>query len=291
MQCPFCPSQESKVIDSRQAKDGQEIRRRRECETCGRRFTTYEREEEALPMVIKKDGRREKFDRQKVLGGLLKACEKRPVSMAKLSELVNRVESKVSDSPDREISTIDIGEFLMESLQDLDKIAYVRFASVYRDFQDEQAFFNELKTLMRQKGVAQPVVQPAPDARDEQHRHAMEVVGQVRGGVTHLLLPLASRVALPILCAGHRPVLVEVPAVHVGNRPTQVLVLDDDPVPALTIRSGRCLHGDVEAFLDGRSIHRFVEVEAFADRARRHEQLVGGQIQLHGTQCVRTEAG
>jgi transcriptional repressor NrdR len=102
-------------------------------------------------MVIKKDGRREKFDRQKVLGGLLKACEKRPVSMARLSELVNRVESKVSDSPDREISTINIGEFLMENLRELDKIAYVRFASVYRDFQDEQAFFNELKHLMRQK--------------------------------------------------------------------------------------------------------------------------------------------
>jgi transcriptional repressor NrdR len=102
-------------------------------------------------MVVKKDGRREKFDRQKVLGGLLKACEKRPVSMAKLSEMVNRVESKVSDSPDREISTTEIGEHLMDSLRDLDKIAYVRFASVYRDFQDEQAFFNELKNLMRQK--------------------------------------------------------------------------------------------------------------------------------------------
>src|SRR5258707_15322274 len=99
-------------------------------------------------MVIKKDGRREKFDRQKVLGGLLKACEKRPISMAKLSDLVNLVESKVSDSPDREISTIDVGEFLMDNLRDLDKIAYVRFASVYRDFQDEQAFFNELKNLM-----------------------------------------------------------------------------------------------------------------------------------------------
>jgi transcriptional repressor NrdR len=102
-------------------------------------------------MVVKKDGRREKFDRQKVLGGLLKACEKRPVSMAKLAELVNGVESKVSDSPDREISTIEIGEYLMENLRELDKIAYVRFASVYRDFQDEQAFFNELKNLMRQK--------------------------------------------------------------------------------------------------------------------------------------------
>jgi transcriptional repressor NrdR len=102
-------------------------------------------------MAIKKDGRREKFDRQKVLGGLLKACEKRPVSMGRLSELVNRVESMVSDSPDREISTTAIGEYLMENLKTLDKIAYVRFASVYRDFQDEEAFFNELKTLMRQK--------------------------------------------------------------------------------------------------------------------------------------------
>ena len=102
-------------------------------------------------MVIKKDGRREKFDRQKVLGGLLKACEKRPVGTAKLSELVNQVESKVSDSPDRELTTTEIGKFLMDNLRELDKIAYVRFASVYRDFQDEQAFFNELKTLMRQK--------------------------------------------------------------------------------------------------------------------------------------------
>jgi transcriptional repressor NrdR len=101
--------------------------------------------------VIKKDGRREKFDRQKVLNGLLKACEKRPVSMAKLADMVNRVESKVSDSPDREISTTDIGEYLIENLRELDKIAYVRFASVYRDFQDEEAFFNELKNLMRQK--------------------------------------------------------------------------------------------------------------------------------------------
>jgi transcriptional repressor NrdR len=138
-------------VDSRESKEGDAIRRRRECLGCDRRFTTYERIDEVPYMVIKKDGRREKFDRQKVLGGLLKACEKRPVGMAKLSELVNRVESKVSDSPDREITTTDIGEFLMESLRELDKIAYVRFASVYRDFQDEQAFFNELKNLMRHK--------------------------------------------------------------------------------------------------------------------------------------------
>lgn len=151
MKCPFCNHLEDKVVDSRETKEGDTIRRRRECLSCERRFTTYERIDEVPYMVIKKDGRREKFDRQKVLGGLLKACEKRPVSMAKLSELVNRIESKVSDSPDREISTTEIGEYLMEGLRELDKIAYVRFASVYRDFQDEQAFFNELKSLMRQK--------------------------------------------------------------------------------------------------------------------------------------------
>jgi len=138
-------------VDSRESKEGDAIRRRRECLACERRFTTYERIDEVPYMAIKKDGRREKFDRQKVLGGLLKACEKRPISMARLSELVNRVEAKVSDSPDREISTTEIGEFLMEGLRELDKIAYVRFASVYRDFQDEEAFFNELKNLMRQK--------------------------------------------------------------------------------------------------------------------------------------------
>jgi transcriptional repressor NrdR len=151
VKCPFCNHLEDKVVDSRETKEGDTIRRRRECLACERRFTTYERIDEVPYMVIKKDGRREKFDRQKVLGGLLKAGEKRPISMAKLSELVNRVESKVSDSPDREISTTEIGEYLMESLRELDKIAYVRFASVYRDFQDEQAFFNELKNLMRHK--------------------------------------------------------------------------------------------------------------------------------------------
>jgi transcriptional repressor NrdR len=151
MKCPFCNHMEDKVVDSRETTGGDTIRRRRECLGCQRRFTTYERIDDVPYMVIKKDGRREKFDRQKVLTGLLKACEKRPVSMPKLEDLVNQVESKVTDSPDREISTIDIGEFLIDNLRELDKIAYVRFASVYRDFQDEEAFFNELKTLMRQK--------------------------------------------------------------------------------------------------------------------------------------------
>jgi transcriptional repressor NrdR len=151
MKCPFCNHMEDKVVDSRESKEGEAIRRRRECLKCERRFTTYERIDEVPYMVVKKDGRREKFDRHKVLTGLLKACEKRPVSNGKLSELVNRVESKVGDSPDREIATTEIGEFLMDGLRSLDKIAYVRFASVYRDFQDEEAFFEELKTLMRQK--------------------------------------------------------------------------------------------------------------------------------------------
>ena len=151
MKCPFCNHIEDKVVDSRESREGDAIRRRRECLRCERRFTTYERIDEVPYMVIKKDGRREKFDRQKVLSGLLKACEKRPISMGRLAELVDQVEAKVTDSADREISTIEIGEMLMGALHDLDKIAYVRFASVYRDFQDEEAFFNELKNLMRQK--------------------------------------------------------------------------------------------------------------------------------------------
>ena len=151
MKCPFCNHLHDKVVDSRESKEGDAIRRRRECLECTRRYTTYERIDEVPYMVIKKDGRREKFDRQKVLGGLLKACEKRPVSMGRLAEMVDQVEGRVTDSADREISTIEIGEQLMDSLRDLDKIAYVRFASVYRDFQDEEAFFNELKNLMRHK--------------------------------------------------------------------------------------------------------------------------------------------
>ncbi|MCU1327281.1 MAG: ATP-cone domain protein [Bryobacterales bacterium] len=149
MTCPFCGHLEDRVIDSRESKEGDSIRRRRQCEGCEKRFTTYERIDEVPYMVIKKDGRREKFDRQKVLNGLLKACEKRPISMVKLAELVNMVEARVTESPDREITTIEIGELLMDAIKGIDKIAYVRFASVYRDFQDEQAFLNELKSLTR----------------------------------------------------------------------------------------------------------------------------------------------
>jgi len=151
MICPFCGFKEDRVIDSRESKEGDVIRRRRQCLKCERRFTTYERSDEIPYMVVKKDGRREKFDRQKVLNGLLKACEKRPVPMAKLAEVVDAVEAQLADSTDREISTTEIGEMLMDKLRSVDKIAYVRFASVYRDFQDVDAFINELKNLVLQK--------------------------------------------------------------------------------------------------------------------------------------------
>ena len=151
MTCPFCGHREDKVIDSRESKEGDVIRRRRECLSCTRRFTTYERSDEIPYMVIKKDGRREKFDRQKVLAGLLRACEKRPIGMAKLAEIVDEVETNLADSPERELATTAIGELLMDRLKGLDKIAYVRFASVYRDFQDVEAFLAELKNVMLQK--------------------------------------------------------------------------------------------------------------------------------------------
>jgi transcriptional repressor NrdR len=151
MNCPFCGNKEDKVIDSRESKEGDVVRRRRQCMGCERRFTTYERSDEIPYMVVKKDGRREKFDRQKVLNGLLKACEKRPVAMAKLAEVVDAVEARLADNSDREITTTEIGEMLMEHLKNLDKIAYVRFASVYRDFQDVEAFLNELKNLVLHK--------------------------------------------------------------------------------------------------------------------------------------------
>ena len=149
MKCPFCGHPEDKVVDSREGKEHQAIRRRRECLTCKRRFTTYERVDEIPYMVVKKDGRREKFDRQKILAGLLRACEKRPVSMNRLEEVVNQVEALVIDSPDREVPSREIGELLMTRLRELDKVAYVRFASVYLDFKDVKEFMDELKDLLR----------------------------------------------------------------------------------------------------------------------------------------------
>jgi transcriptional repressor NrdR len=151
MICPFCGHREDKVIDSRESKEGESVRRRRQCLACERRFTTYERCDEVPYMVIKKDGRREKFDRQKVLNGLLRAAEKRPISMGRLAELVDEIESLLLENADREISTTLIGERLMERLRGLDKIAFVRFASVYRDFQDVEEFLNEIKTVVRNR--------------------------------------------------------------------------------------------------------------------------------------------
>ena len=151
MNCPFCGFREDRVIDSRESKEGDLIRRRRECLQCLRRFTTYERIDEIPYMVVMKDGRREKFDRQKVLAGLLKACEKRPISMNKLAELVDEVEGALAEKAEREMPTSEVGELLMRRLISLDKIAYVRYASVYRDFQDVEAFLLELKDLMKKK--------------------------------------------------------------------------------------------------------------------------------------------
>jgi transcriptional repressor NrdR len=139
---------EDKVVDSRESKEGEVIRRRRECLGCGKRFTSYERIDQIPHMVVKKDGRRERFDREKVLGGLLKACEKRPVPIKSLELIADRVESMVQESPDREVPTTDVGEFLMNSLRDLDKVAFVRFASVYRDFKDVDQFMATLKGLL-----------------------------------------------------------------------------------------------------------------------------------------------
>jgi transcriptional repressor NrdR len=148
MLCPFCGITSDKVVDSRENKEGDVIRRRRECLDCNRRFTTYERIDEIPYMVIKKDGRREPFERQKVLSGLLRAAEKRPVSMVQLEEIVSATENYVASSDERQCSTSRIGEFLMNRLRDVDKVAYVRFASVYREFEDEQEFLSELAQLV-----------------------------------------------------------------------------------------------------------------------------------------------
>lgn len=151
MRCPFCGYIEDKVVDSRAGKIGDTIRRRRECMKCGRRFTTYERIDEIPYMVVKKDGSREKFDRQKIQAGLLKACEKRPVPMNKLEEIVDEAEAYVAESPDRERPSSELGELVMDRLRKLDKVAYVRFASVYLDFKDVREFMDELKDLLKAK--------------------------------------------------------------------------------------------------------------------------------------------
>ena len=148
MRCPFCEHVDNKVVDSRLSKDGEVIRRRRECLKCQRRFTTYERVEEVLPMVIKKDSRREPFDRQKILGGLKRACEKRPISVDDLDKVTSEIERRLQERGETEIVSRVIGEEVMAALHRIDQVAYVRFASVYRDFKDINQFMSELKDLL-----------------------------------------------------------------------------------------------------------------------------------------------
>jgi transcriptional repressor NrdR len=148
VKCPFCGHVEDKVVDSRESKEGEVIRRRRECLSCTKRFTSYERIDQVPHLVIKKDGRRERFDREKVMQGLLKACEKRPVPVKALETIVDRVEAMVHESPDHEVPTTQVGEYLMERLREADGVAFVRFASVYREFKDVDQFMATLKGLL-----------------------------------------------------------------------------------------------------------------------------------------------
>ena len=151
MKCPFCDELEDKVVDSRMAKEGEVIRRRLECLGCKRRYTTYERVDEILPVVVKKDGRRESFDRSKILAGLKKACEKRPISTATIEAVTDRIEKRIQEMGETEIESRIVGEELMKELHQLDQVAYVRFASVYREFKDIDQFMDELRTLAQQR--------------------------------------------------------------------------------------------------------------------------------------------
>lgn len=151
MKCPFCSDHDSKVVDSRIGKDGTSIRRRRECLKCGQRFTTYERIEELNLVIVKKDGRREPFDRAKIIEGLEKACEKRPISVEVIENLVTELEKEFQERGDREVDSKEIGEKLINKLYEIDEVAYVRFASVYRSFKDVNQFMDELKDLLKEK--------------------------------------------------------------------------------------------------------------------------------------------
>ena len=151
MRCPFCEHDDTKVIDSRHTEDGHAIRRRRECDGCGKRFTTYEKIEQMILMVINKDGSREAFDRNKIMNGIIKACEKRPVPMAEIEKVVDDIERGLNNMMEKEVESTFIGELIMESLRKLDEVAYVRFASVYRQFSDINTFFEELSELLKKK--------------------------------------------------------------------------------------------------------------------------------------------
>ncbi len=151
MKCPYCGYQESKVVDSRHSDDNTSIRRRRECLSCQKRFTTYETVESLPMIVVKKDNSRQAFDRNKILNGMVRACEKRPVSMADMERVADEIEQIVQNSLDREVSTVHIGELVMERLKPLDEVAYVRFASVYRQFKDINSFMHELNKILQEK--------------------------------------------------------------------------------------------------------------------------------------------
>jgi len=151
MKCPYCAKVDNKVIDSRMSKDGRTIRRRRECLKCSRRFTTYERLEEVLPMVIKKDGRRESFNRDKIIEGIKKSCQKRPVSVTKIEEFVDSLEVYFQELGKKEVESKEIGERVINNLKDWDEVAYVRFASVYRQFKDINEFMNELEDILKSR--------------------------------------------------------------------------------------------------------------------------------------------
>ena len=193
MRCPYCSSLENKVVDSRMGKEGESIRRRRECLKCEGRFTTYERVEEVLPSVIKKDGRREPFDRLKILNGLKKACEKRPISMEMLERTVEEIEKTLQEKGLKEIPSTMVGEEVMERLHKLDEVAYVRFASVYRSFRDINEFMSELKDILSNKDKemkdVKDVVTEKPQKAEEKKQKPEK-----------LLLPLDSRTPFQTLC-------------------------------------------------------------------------------------------
>ncbi len=183
MRCPWCGHLEDRVVDSREAQEGQATRRRRECLGCGRRFTTYERIEEILPQVVKKDGRREPFDRKKIVEGVSRACQKRPVSAEQVEALVAGVERQLQELGEREIRTVAIGEAVIRRLRTLDEVAYVRFASVYRAFRDASEFMAELEGLQGSVGRSGPVDEPEPDATpDPRARARPGTRGGSRGG-------------------------------------------------------------------------------------------------------------
>jgi len=157
MKCPYCTKAENKVIDSRMSKDGRSIRRRRECLECGRRFTTYERQEDILPMIVKKDGRREPFNREKIISGIQKSCQKRPIGMTQIEEFVDSLEVYFQELGRKEIESNEIGEKVINNLKDWDEVAYVRFASVYRQFKDITEFMSELEDILKAKRAEESI--------------------------------------------------------------------------------------------------------------------------------------